>query len=56
MRSEASTSLRGLAGAWPFFPFGGIVCVYYLHRNMRAAAELIGAGGAGSSFESTKVA
>jgi len=43
IRSEASTSLRGFTGPWPFFPFG-ISCSWCLHRDIRALVELLGAG------------
>jgi hypothetical protein len=41
MRSEASTSLRGgRAGANPFFPFGGILGLWNLHRAVQVPAVL----------------
>ena len=44
MRNEANTSLRGLTGAWPFFPFG-ILCSCYLHRDIERLRSCSARGG-----------
>lgn len=50
MRNDASTSLRGWAGASPFFPFG-ILCYRDLHRDITDALADV-AGGGEVTFES----
>lgn len=55
MRSEARTSLRGWAGACPFFPFG-ILCSGDLHRDItRALTECARRGEAAFDCEVTPI-